>query len=135
MEIKTNKPRKKPLFCFDINIEFLELKKNSNKHARFIPTTQLKGNVIRDQDIILQANKENVHLITHNTDDFRQPYQKIKIGIICVGLKDEDVWISKINKLFSKFPNHSNYYWKTILISNSSIQIKDRKTGEVYSVD
>src|SRR3989344_2955182 len=130
MKKKPQKPRIKPCFCHDENLEFLQLRKQCNQSASFKSVIRVMGKQgARDEEIIEKCNKENYHIITHNTIDFRKVSDKIKIGILCIGSKSEEDWIPKFKKLMKNMPKHSNYKNKTILISNS-ITMKDRLTKE-----
>jgi len=56
MHGKINKPRDKPYFCYDINLEFHELIKACNQHARFIGSVRLTHNPeAKDRDIVNQC--------------------------------------------------------------------------------
>jgi len=122
------KSRDKPYFAHDENLEFLQLRKKCNKLALFTSFVRvMKKQGVFDAIAIRECNKRDFHIITHNTEDFRKPSAKIKIGIICIGLKNEDIWIPKIIKLFRRYPKHKDYYNKNIFISNG-ITIEDRKS-------
>lgn len=131
MEKKLNKPRNKPFFCYDECLEFHVLKRECNKFAQFQSFIQLTGKQgTKDQDAISDCNKNDKHIITRNTKHFRNPHEKIKIGVLCIDLKSEQSWNSKFMKLLRKYPKHKDLYYKTILIGNN-LQIKDRKTGTI----
>lgn len=130
MRKKPPEPRTKPHFCHDENLEFLQLKKRCNQWASFKSVISIMGKQgAKDPEIIKNCNKEDYHIITHNTGDFRKTYPNISIGILCIGAKDEENWINKFIKLIKKLPKHKHFFNKTILISNT-ITIKDRSTGE-----
>jgi len=131
MHKKPQKSRSKPYFCFDENLQFIELNKKCNKYARFESFVKLmKQQGAKDEQAIKECNKADKHIITHNTKDFKQPASNIKVGIICVGLNSEEDWIPKLIKVFKVLPKHENYYYKTIFIANA-ITIKDRETDDI----
>ncbi|KKR31349.1 MAG: hypothetical protein UT63_C0073G0015 [Candidatus Gottesmanbacteria bacterium GW2011_GWC2_39_8] len=131
MKRKRQKPRNKPYFCHDENLEFLTLRKICSKSARFIGAVEVtKKQGEKDPVLIRKCNEKDYHILTHNTVDFRSPLSKIKVGIICIGLKDEEVWMSKFSKMLRRLQNHADYYHKTIYIENI-IRITDRRTGEI----
>lgn len=68
--------------------------------------------------------------ITHTTNDFRTVKDTIKIGIICNGLVDENVFVTKFDKLLNKLKNHEDYYYRTVFISNI-ITVKSRRSGDI----
>lgn len=129
MEKKPKKLRKKPHFCHDENLEFFSLKKSSSKLALFHNILKLTKAGTLDPEVIRICDKNDYHIITHNTKDFKAPSSKIKIGIICIGLKRELEWIPKFIKLLKYFPKHKDYYNKNILIDNK-VTIKSRQTNE-----
>lgn len=131
MKKKHSELRNKPCFSHDENLEFLQLRKKCNKFARFESVVKImKKQGAKDPEIIKECNKKNYHVITHNTLDFQKISKKIKIGIICIGLKLEDNWLPKMNKLLNKLSKHKDYYYKNILISNN-ITVRNRLTGNV----
>lgn len=131
MRKKRSGPRNKPWFCYDVNQEFHILIKQCNRYAKFISSVKVTGNpAAKDSFILKECNKQDLHIITHNTKHFKFPPKNIKVGIICVGLKNEDDYVPKFTKLFSKLGKHNNYYYKTINIGDS-ITVKDRKTCEL----
>ncbi len=102
MRKKRSKPRLKPWFCYDVNLEFHPLIKECNRFAKFISSIRVTGNPeAKDPFILNECNKQNLHIITHNTKDFKYPQKNIKIGIICVGLKNEEDYVPKFTKLFN----------------------------------
>ena len=131
MKKKIQKPRSKPFFCHDENLEFYSLRKSCAGRALFQSFVKLmKKQGTKDPKAISECNKNDKHIITHNTKDFQNPISKIKIGIVCIGLKSESNWPPKFLKLLKHYPKHENYYYKNMLIDNS-ITIKDRRTKEV----
>lgn len=131
MERKFQKPRNKPFICFDENLEFYQMVKQCSKFATFQSFVNLmRKQGSKDLEVIKKCNQAKKHIITHNTKDFQNPSENILIGIICIGLKKEDSWIPKFERLLRHFPKHNDYFYKTILIGNF-IQIKDRKTGDI----
>lgn len=130
MKRKPQRERNKPFFCHDQNLEFVRLKKECNRYARFISLAKAMGRTdAKDHEIITYCNNQNYHIITHNTEDFIKVGEKLHIGIICIGLKDDKVFTSKFTKMLRSFPRHQNYYNRTILIENN-IVIVNRKTKE-----
>lgn len=130
--MKENRPirRVKPYFCYDENLEFLQLKRRCGGYGLFISViTVMEKQGAKDADIIELCNRKNYHIVTHNTIDFKKVPDKIKIGIICVGSKNEEEWIPKFEKMMRKMAKHNNYTNKSILISNI-ITIEDRVSGE-----
>lgn len=130
MKKKSPKSRIKPYFCHDENLEFLQLRKHCNQLALFKSVIKIMGRQgARDPEIIEKCNKDDYHIITHNTSDFMGVSSKIKIGIVCIGTRSEEDWISKFSKLVKNMSKHKNFYYKDILISNITT-IRDRSTGE-----
>lgn len=128
------KPRNKPYFCHDENLEFLQLRKKCSTTARFISIPKAFGKSgLIDSKVINNCNKVDFHIMTHNTPDYRNAAKSIKIGIICIGLKDEEVWIQKIKKLIKLYPKHEDYYFKTFFIT-SKITVKNRKTTKTIII-
>lgn len=122
--------RNKPFFCHDQNLEFLRLKKECSGSARFISLAMTMGRTdAKDSQIINYCQERDYHVITHNTSDFRNVSEKIHIGIICVGLRDDKIFSSKFRKMLRLLSKHQNYYDKTVFIENV-IVVLNRKTGE-----
>lgn len=119
MKRPQEKPRDKPHFCHDENLEFARLVKECNQGAIFISAIKLMRVAgAKDPQIIRECNKQDIHIITKNTDHFRNPPENIKIGIICIGKKLDKEFIKKVNSLFSKHRKHAFYYQKTFLIDD-----------------
>lgn len=130
MRKKPPKSRDKPFFCHDENLEFFSLRKRCNSVARFISVVKLmKRQGAKDQEVLSSCHKEDFHILTHNTSDFRSPSNNISIGIICIGLRAEHDWVPKFLKVLRKLPRHKDYYNKTVFIANI-ISIKNRLTGD-----
>lgn len=131
MRKKPQKPRDKPFFCHDENLEFYSLRKQCSREGRFKSIVKIvKRQGATDSEVIALCDKKDLHIITHNTKHFQRPKTGIKIGIICIGLKAEYYWIPKFIKLLKNFPKHKDYYHKIVLISDT-ITIKNRKTEDV----
>ena len=128
---RREKPRnKKPRFAHDENLEFKLLYKESNRFALFKSFIKIAGKrAILDPEVISICNKNDYHIITHNTNDFQHPVPKIKVGIVCIGSRIDKNWVKLFNKFLNKYPRHEDIYYKNVLISNR-ITIKDRKTGK-----
>lgn len=134
MEKKKTTLRNKPFFSHDENLEFLKLKKECNQLARFESVVHImKKQGAKDPEIIEESNKKDFHVITHNTSDFKKISKKIKIGVVCIGLRNEDDWIGRMKKLLRKLSKHKDYYYKNILINNDIIII-NRLTKEVNKI-
>ncbi len=128
MRQKISKPRDKPYFCHDVNFEFHALIRKCNHQARFISSIKVTGKAnTKDAAIVDQCNRKDFHVITHNKRDFNPP-DKIKVGIIYVGLSDEQEFIPKLIKLFNKFKKHKEYYNKTINVGEK-ITVTNRLNG------
>lgn len=124
MKRKKQKPRSKPHFCHDINIEFRKLKKECNRLAHFDSVvTLLKDSTVKDSEIISYCNKFDYHIITHNTPDFLKVPASVRIGIFCVGLADPKKWIPKFIRLMKIHPKHSDLYGKTFVIGESVVSV------------
>lgn len=120
------KPRNKPHFAHDENLEFISLKKECSRIALFISFVKLmKKAGAKDPVVIRACNKNDYHIITHNTRDFMYPKTQVKVGIICVGLRNDDEWIPKFKKLLKTLRKYEDFYNKSILIDNG-ITIIDR---------
>ncbi len=131
MKKNLQKPRSKPFFCHDENLEFFSIRKDCSKDARFISAVRvMKKQGAKDLEIMNICNKKDYHILTHNTSDFQNPKKDIKIGVTCIGLKAEYYWIPKFKRILKFFPQHKDYYYKNILIAEV-ITVKNRKTGEV----
>ena len=126
--------RNKPFFSHDENLEFLKLKKDCNQFARFESVVKImKRQGATDPKIVKECNNKDYHVITHNTTDFQRINKKIKIGVVCIGLRNEDDWIGRMKKLLRKLSKHKDYYYKNILINND-ITIYNRLTKEVNKI-
>ena len=118
--------RNKPYFAHDENLEFISLKKECSRIALFISFVKLmKKAGVKDPIAIAMCDKNDYHIITHNNRDFMYPKTNVKVGIICVGLRNEDEWIPRFKKLLKTFKKHEDFYYKSILIDNG-ITIIDR---------
>ena len=116
---RVNKPR----FAVDINTSFVTLIKNYGKFATFTSTAKLtKKQDTGDDEIVKISDSENYHIITHNTRHFENAplkFQNLKIGIICVNLKEAN-YINSFGKLLREFKKHDNYKTKLIYIGNET---------------
>lgn len=131
MKKSLQKPRSKPFFCHDENLEFFSLRKDCSKDARFISAVRvMKKQGAKDPEVIDTCDKKDYHILTHNTSDFQNPKKDIRIGIICVGLKAEYYWIPKFKRILKSLPQHNDYFHKNILIAEI-ITVKDRRTNEI----
>ena len=126
---KANKPR----FVVDVNTSLQSLRQKYGGFARFISSAQLTGKQdSKDAEIIRIANERDYHIITLNTDDFKnapQNYNWLKIGIICVNLKEGN-YRDRFGSLLREFKRHENYYNKLIIMGNTIIKTsyKDLRT-------
>lgn len=135
MKKRVKKERIKPHFCYDVNLEFLQLRKECSQLAGFHSVPEvLRKQDAKDSEIIKECSKRDLHIITHDIVGFKNINKNIKIGIICIGLKEEDVWISKFSKLLRKYPKHKQYINKSIFINEKGITVKNRITGEVIII-
>lgn len=124
MKPRPQKPLNKPRFATDINIGFDNLRKNYGGFATFTPIIKLtKKQDASDETIIELCNKKNYHIITHNTKHFETAPQKfswLKIGIICVNLKEEN-YIDKFGSVLRGLKKHNNFFNKLIIVGNSVV--------------
>ncbi len=115
---KTNKPR----FVVDVNTSLQFLKQRYGGLARFISSAKLTGKQdSKDPEIIKIANEKDYHIITLNTADFEaapQNYAWLKIGIICVNLKEGN-YRDRFGSLLRELKRHENYYNKLIIMGNN----------------
>lgn len=131
MRRKPPKPRDKPYFCHDENLEFHSLKKRCSRAARFVSIVTLTGvQGSKDPEVMKACEQKDIHIITHNTKHFRFPPANISVGIVCVGLKEEYYWIPKFNKILRIYSRHEDYYNKVFIIEKV-ISIKDTRTGDI----
>ena len=132
--MKRNPPkphRIKPYFCYDEDLRFHRLIKKCGGKALFKSIIKVMGKQgTKDLMVIKSCNSQNLHIITHNTKDYRNPSGEIKIGIICDNCLLESKFVSKFLKLLRFYPKHENYYHKLVLIGNA-VLIRDRKTEEI----
>lgn len=130
MKKKPQKPRSKPFFCFDVNLEFQRLKKECNDVALFVcSVTLLKSQEAKDLEIISYCNKHDYHIITHNTVDFIHPPENIRIGILCINIKDPTHWLPKFRKVLKAYPKHEDLYYKSVAIGETTRVTDRRKDG------
>lgn len=113
----------KPRFAVDINTSFATLQRSYGQFATFKSTALLtKKQDASDNEIIKVSNTENYHIITHNTRHFEgapRKFPNLKIGIICVNLKESN-YINSFGKLLREFKKHDNYNKKLIYIGNET---------------
>ena len=131
MRKKGARKRDKPYFSHDENLEFLELKKYCSHQALFTSVIRImKGRGAKDPNIIEACEKEDFHAVTHNTRDFEETRKDFRLGVVCVGLVDKDIWIPKFSRMLRKLRRHDQYYFKNIYIRDI-ITTLDRKTEEI----
>lgn len=129
MKPKPTKEANKPRFVVDVNTSLQSLKQNYGGFARFISSAELTGKQdSKDSEIIKTANEKDYHIITLNTQDFEnaaKEYSWLKIGIICVNLKEGN-YRSKFGSLLREYKKHQNYYNKLIILGNKNKKISYR---------
>ena len=122
MKRKPQKEANKPRFVVDVNTSLQLLKQKYGGFARFISSAHLTGKQdSKDPEIIKIANDKDYHIITLNTSDFENAPQKygwLKVGIICVNLKEGN-YRDKFGGLLREFKKHENYYNKLIIMGNA----------------
>lgn len=79
MRRKPQKPRDKPFFCHDENLEFYSLRKQCSREGRFKSIVKIvKRQGAADSEVIALCDKKDLHIITHNTKHFQRPKTGIK---------------------------------------------------------
>lgn len=121
MKQKPQREANKPRFVVDVNTSLQSLRQKYGGFARFISSAQLTGKQdSKDSEIIKIANEKDYHIITLNTDDFKdapQKYDWLKVGIICVNLKEGN-YRDRFGSLLRELKRHENYYNKLIIMGN-----------------
>lgn len=124
MKPRKAKPLNKPRFVTDINVGFDILRKTYGRFATFTPIIKLtKLQDASDDEIIAICNKMNYNIITHNTKDFESApvrFPWLKIGIVCVNLKEEH-YVDKFGSLLRDFRRHDNFLKKLVTIGNKIV--------------
>lgn len=121
MKPKLPRTANKPRFVVDVNTSLGVLKTRYGGFATFISSAHLvKSFAAKDPEIIKKANEKDYHIITHNTKDFEEAPQKsakLKVGIICVNLKEGN-YIDKFGSVLRKLKKHNSFYNKLIILGN-----------------
>jgi len=131
MEKKPQNKRRKPHFCYDVNLQFKYLNKECNKLATFTSSvTLLKNEEASDRDILDYCCKHDYHIITHNKHNFKDYQNDSKVGIVYIGNQDPKYWLNKFKSLMRKYSDHQDLHYKTINIVGNVIEEIDRIIGD-----
>lgn len=123
--------RSKSCFCYDINVQFHQLRKECNRFGIFYSSASLlKNRRASDYEIIKYCEKNNFHVITHNKVNFKNYRGNMKLGIVYIGIMDPKFWISRFNAFLKTHPHHENLNFLTISIGNKC-EILDRRTNKI----
>lgn len=107
----------------------------SLKNVR-IKTVDVKG--ISDEDVFIQANKDNCHILTNNFKDFLRLFRKnqtLRVGVIGINTKLSLREITpKVLKLLNILGNKDMYH-KFYEITNTGCRIHHRRGAKKDFVD